>query len=427
MQSDNLNSARHEERHLHIPPNDLVQRTPEENGTMLRDRRELMGNASVEAAKRIDQLIDMAAQGLARMGTDDGFAHTLRAVRTHSRWNDQIEGKSLRYTAIVLLGLSHDDGALEGLALNGRSAVELSQICVKRAEMSDDTGALALVAWAAAETGGFMAAGLLENLLVRLKTDRPLDTVDCAWTLTAALASAPYGDTRELASLARELLIQGQSGSGIFPHTLRTATHMRSHIGCFADQIYPIQALSRLHAAGGDEDALSRAESCAARICALQGRDGQWWWHYDLRDGSVVEGYPVYSVHQHGMGPMGLLELKEAGGTDYTQSVLKGLRWIYEHPEVPEALVIPDKGIVWRKVARREPNKLVRALAGTTTWLSRGFRLPALDVLFPPSRVDHECRPYELGWLLYAWLPGAAMTTRKATSPDQGTVVSREI
>jgi len=24
----------------------------------------------------------------------------------------------------------------------------------------------------------------------------------------------------------------------------------------------------------------------------------------------------------------------------------------------------------------------------------------------PPGRVDYECRPYELGWLLYAWGPG---------------------
>jgi hypothetical protein len=28
-----------------------------------------------------------------------------------------------------------------------------------------------------------------------------------------------------------------------------------------------------------------------------------------------------------------------------------------------------------------------------------------LDRMFPPGVVDHECRPYELGWLLVAWLP----------------------
>jgi hypothetical protein len=27
-----------------------------------------------------------------------------------------------------------------------------------------------------------------------------------------------------------------------------------------------------------------------------------------------------------------------------------------------------------------------------------------LNLLFPPDRIDFECRPYEFGWLLYAWL-----------------------
>jgi hypothetical protein len=26
-----------------------------------------------------------------------------------------------------------------------------------------------------------------------------------------------------------------------------------------------------------------------------------------------------------------------------------------------------------------------------------------LDLIFPPGVVDRECRPFELGWLLYAW------------------------
>ena len=30
-------------------------------------------------------------------------------------------------------------------------------------------------------------------------------------------------------------------------------------------------------------------------------------------------------------------------------------------------------------------------------------------MLFPPVRVDYECRPYELGWLLYAWLAGGVV------------------
>jgi hypothetical protein len=27
-----------------------------------------------------------------------------------------------------------------------------------------------------------------------------------------------------------------------------------------------------------------------------------------------------------------------------------------------------------------------------------------LDRVCPPGVIDYECRPYELGWLLYAWV-----------------------
>ena len=36
--------------------------------------------------------------------------------------------------------------------------------------------------------------------------------------------------------------------------------------------------------------------------------------------------------------------------------------------------------------------------------LKPSLHLPWLEAAFPPNQVDYECRPYELGWLLYAWL-----------------------
>ena len=83
-------------------------------------------------------------------------------------------------------------------------------------------------------------------------------------------------------------------------------------------------------------------------------------------------------------------------------------------------LIVPDKGVVWRKVARREPNKFARKAAAAGTALWSGFRLPAIDALFPPIRIDRECRPYEFGLLLYAWLGGGTVaglgTPRDANS-----------
>ena len=82
-----------------------------------------------------------------------------------------------------------------------------------------------------------------------------------------------------------------------------------------------------------DPRALDIARQCAQHICALQGKSGQWWWHYDYRTGEILEGYPVYSVHQDAMAPMALLALEEAGGGDYWAPIAKGLQWLYSPPK----------------------------------------------------------------------------------------------
>lgn len=345
------------------------------------------------------------------MYRDGAFGHTLRAVKATSPWTERLEGDNLRYLSMVALGLSCTDEQAQRQVLGQATAKDLAATAVKRAESASDPGAVALAAWAAAEVGHFHAATLFRKLGERLASDTPIPTVDCAWALIAALAGRRFADTSHVMVLARNKLFAGRSASGLFPHLLPASAggRMRSHIGCFADQVYPIQALSRLYAAFGDAAALSMAETCAARICTLQGSDGQWWWHYDTRDGSVAEGYPVYSVHQHAMGPMALLELREAGGGDYLKAIIKGLDWLERRPEVTATLVVPEKGVVWRKVARREPNKAVRAMAAFTTAISPGLHVPGVDMLFPPRSVDYECRPYELGWLLYAWLSGGVI------------------
>ncbi len=70
-------------------------------------------------------------------------------------------------------------------------------------------------------------------------------------------------------------------------------------------------------------------------------------------------------------------------------------------------------GLVWRKVGRREPRKAARAARAASTWVAPHREIPGLDRVLPPGVVDHECRPYELGWLLYAWLPA------RTRMPDQ--------
>lgn len=359
----------------------------------------------------IERLLEVARNGLPQMLSDGGFAQTLRGIQSRSGLVLQLEGTNLRYSAIVALGAAYLDEARQRDILGGSTAVEFVEKLLAWAEASSDLGALALTAWAAAEIAERDAESIFRRLEAAYMGDVSLSTVECAWTLTAALAARFIGDTRALQSMAAERLRTAQRPSGLFPHIVspQGGAQLRGHVGSFADQVYPIQALSRLAAASGDRSALEAAEACASVICRHQGISGQWWWHYDIRTGDVVEGYPVYSVHQHAMAPMVLFELLEAGGTDYRSQIVRGLRWFEGRPEVNLDLISEEHGVIWRKVGRREPGKAVRSISAITTALSPGAHIPGLDRIFPPREVDYECRPYELGWILYAWLSGGVV------------------
>jgi hypothetical protein len=108
-------------------------------------------------------------------------------------------------------------------------------------------------------------------------------------------------------------------------------------------------------------------------------------------------------------------------------ALVKGLSWLDFHPEVTTPLVCDAHGVIWRKVARREPMKAVRAISAVTTALKPGMRLPGLDKIFPTSKVDFECRPYELGWLLYAWLSGGNVERYRGALPNVGTSTFRGV
>ena len=84
-----------------------------------------------------------------------------------------------------------------------------------------------------------------------------------------------------------------------------------------------------------------------------------------------------------------------------------------------EPLIAADKPVIWRKVGRNDPRKLVRGMAAARSAVLPGTSMPGVGLLFPAGTVDYECRPYELGWLLYAWLSGSA-ARREGSRPNEG-------
>jgi hypothetical protein len=389
-------------------------------GTRALTRSDVMATVDEAAHDQVERLIALAVAGLPHAYDDvtGEFAQTVRAVTRPDGVALQREGTNLRYASMAALGLARTPLATQQDVLAGRIASDVVRLAAQRAETSPDPGAVALATWAMAEVDGECATSLVTRLRGFLD-GRPLPTVDAAWILTAAVAVAdlqhPSEDAADVVSDATTLLVDHTGRSGLFPHTLPASaqSRWRAHVGSFADQVYPLQAFARAATLTGDAALLGRANTIAGRLCELQGPAGQWWWHYDSRDGSVVEAFPVYSVHQHAMAPMVLFDLWEAGGDDHRAQIAGGLGWLSRHPEVVDELVSERHDLVWRKVGRRGPPKAARAIGAMTTSLRHGLHLPGLDRLMPATLVDRECRPYELGWLLYAWL-----TESKVPSDD---------
>lgn len=354
----------------------------------------------------LTRLVDLSVRGLPAMRAAENhqFAFTRRIQRDGQL---AVAGHSLRYAAIVLLGATHLDRARQRVVFGGQELGAFADGVVDGVAQSSNLGDIALVAWAATLLGHPRLGTALDRLTRLLTHGLAGYTVELAWALSALSTAAQHRDSGGLVTEVRDRLLRCcSSGSGLFGHWTEplAAPWYRSHVGCFADQVYPIQALSLYHKAVGHQPSLEAAARCAETICRLQGDDGQWWWHYDVRTGEVVEGYPVYTVHQDSMAPMALMDLAEAGGPNHGEAIRRGLTWMEQSSEVGRCLIDDEHSLIWRSVKRGDPAKVVRKVRAVVSRLAPGCRLNWLSRCFRPVCIDYEDRPYHLGWILHAWL-----------------------
>lgn len=375
--------------------------------TLVSSRLQRVRSESGQIADFVQSLLQLATDVIPKMYMNGEFVFRLVGQRAGDQWILKPEGVSARYAAITVLGLLRLSEQDQRRVFGGADCRDFMTQLIARSADIDNVGDVALICWAAAESGHPDLQCVLHRLSELRRISAPRSTIEAAWAVTALAAARPYADVEDDLRKARDHLINARDRV-LFPHvTDHSGSWYRAHVGSFADQVYPMQALARLHASASDPEALAIANSIADVLCVAQGSAGQWWWHYDSRNGRVVEEYPVYSVHQHAMAPMTMMDLADAGGNDHFDAVCRGLQWLKAPLEAGEPLVPPDCSITWRKVARADPRKAVRGLRAATTRIVPRWQLRALDRFFPPGIVDHECRPYELGWLLMTWLPRA--------------------
>jgi hypothetical protein len=326
-----------------------------------------------------------------------------RLVHTGTTMSRQ--GVSERYTAMTLLGLHRYEKAGFHSPFEVRT---IADALMRRPSWAENPGDAGLLIWTCAEIipecldeyvrENDPASGLLGSADARMRS-----TMELAWFLTglakgALVDSAQRSRWEPAARTAYELLKKNQGPFGFFGHRaagLGPRT-WRGRIGSFADQVYPIYALTMFAKAFGVGEALESAIACAGAICNAQGPLGQWWWHYDSSSGRVVQRYPVYSVHQEGMAPMALLAVGEATGRDFGQPIMNGLEWIFGRNELNHDMRDLQVGVVWRSLRFATKARMLQQEI-------RGWNRPGSEpVNAKDLSVLHECRPYELGWLLYA-------------------------
>lgn len=372
-----------------------------------RIQRVSAGDRQIEEVTR--RMVTLSQRGLPLMFRPQSHEFGFTRKRD-SAGHVTLQGSSLRYGAIVALGALHLEDKQQRDIFAGENATEFVSRLIAQISSASNLGDVALVAWAAAELSHRQLHQLLEMLQVRKAATCPAYTVEAAWVLSALVASGPAAAPDQAEQAANRLLVIASDISGIFPHWTRldSAPWTRRHVACFADQVYPIQALSRYARATGHQPSLNAARRCAEQICRLQGSAGQWWWHYDCRTGQVVEGYPVYTVHQDAMAPMALLDLTDAGGGDYSESIRHGLGWMIRAAEIDRCLIDDTQSLIWRKVTRAGPAKLMRQMRAAASRLHPSIRLLWLNGVMPPTVIDYESRPYHLGWILHTWLGPAA-------------------
>ena len=351
----------------------------------------------------LSSLLTLALRGLSVMKNpgDETFCHRITKHPDGLR----LEGSSFRYSLITLLGLTAAERI--GLTSEFNTANMLQQFLSRLAGLND-LGDLALLLWLCAEREPDRLQPVLHDSSLRgriesLDAFRQARTMELSWLL-AALAhiqmsvpgSAP--NHSDLAHTVFRMLLRNQGPQGLFGHHgpgSSLAGSLRSRLGSFADQIYPIYALAQYFQAWQAKGALASAIKCADTLCALQGPLGQWWWHYDSLRGRAVSRYPVYSVHQDGMAPMALFALGRLSTTPYDRPAYKGLAWIYGENELAADLRDPDTGLIWRSLYQHPFTRYSSEVLGLLGATPRETTL----------RILHECRPYHLGWMLYAFSP----------------------
>jgi hypothetical protein len=376
---------------------------------------------------RFQELVQLAERRLPDMWDPDSglFSHKMVIKDSDDVCNI---GTNALYSAIALIGLLEHTGSKERVdsTIIEQTLEALHKFC---STSQVDLAVLGCLLWASALTHDPRMPAVVDHIEMSSHVEYA-SSMQIGLLLTAlgkAYERAPSmrGRLAALVTTLREELLGrysrdarlfrgAKSGSrkradDSLPRLARrVASDLRTgRITSFASQVYPLLGLATVTRALG-LPLPQEATATANRLVERQGSLGQWWWQYSSATGNVVEGYPVYSVHQDAMAFMALAPLHALGAGAYREPLELGLRWLSGDNELGESLIDEQTGLIVRCIQRRgsdadafggmsRRNRIESVLAsyGMLRPAGTNARRPTLEIL-------RECRSYHLGWLLYA-------------------------
>ena len=366
----------------------------------------LIAERDAQSASLLERLVRIAFLRLPEQHTDGEFVFTVTGTAAPGGgWLLQPAGTSLRYGAITALGLLRAPSRISAGCWPGRPCDYLVGKLAKRLDEITGLGDAALVCWAAAEAGHGELPHAVERLRQLDRPELPVDVVSAAWMVSALVAARPYVDVEQHLAAARGRLLAAR-GDVAYPHTIGGG-----------DPAVP-RARGQLRGPGLPHPGARAAARQRRRPRGAGRRRGRR--RRDLRRAGRRRAVVVALRLSDRRRGRGLSRLQRAPARDGPDGAARpGRRRAAPTTSTPSAggcagwPTDPRPARTWCWTSRRSPGARWPAAIGGS-WCAgcrprppacaRACASPALDRLYPPGTVDHECRPYELGWLLMAWL-----------------------
>jgi hypothetical protein len=362
--------------------------------------------SALSLTDELESLVPVSLHGLARMQDSRTGLFSVKALLGPGGELINRGAKPL-YTAASVVGLlAHPEGHGEPYASRASAALD----ALLRQAHERDPAVLGTTLWGCV-LAGHPDASRVATRIIEVTDQRLASSMQLGLALAGLARWLRGGGARSprfvnaAQELAAELRRRFLPRADVFAAAGRPlGQHPGFHaMTSFASQVYPVLGLCEL-ALVTDANVPNEVARACDLLVESQGRHGQWWWFYSTRTRKVIEGYPVYSVHQDAMAPMALLPASRLLGKDYGPALIAGLRWVSGDNELGDSLVDREAGLIYRAIQRRGGN--ADGLAG---WSPRQRRAAFLAALTNRSRrvptefeLLRECRSYHLGWQLLA-------------------------